>query len=78
MENNEGSTGVEKPLREHFEMDTDAGTTLRTFDYIAALEKYNAACLASLKELIEIVEASDSLVEPIYKSAIERAKLLTK
>ena len=29
-----------KPLREHFEIDTDAGTTLRTFDYIDALEKY--------------------------------------
>lgn len=29
-----------KPLREHFEVETDAGTTLRTFDYIEALEKY--------------------------------------
>lgn len=31
---------VYKPLKEHFEMDTDAGTTLRTFDYIDALERY--------------------------------------
>lgn len=31
-----------QPLREHFEVETDAGTTLRTFDYIDALEKYIA------------------------------------
>lgn len=30
----------ERPLREHFEIDTDAGNTLRTFDYINALEKF--------------------------------------
>jgi hypothetical protein len=30
----------EKPLREHFEVETDAGDTLRTFDYIKALEAY--------------------------------------
>lgn len=29
-----------RPLKEHFEIETDAGTTLRTFDYIAALEEY--------------------------------------
>lgn len=29
-----------KPLREHFEIETDAGTTLRTFDYIDALERH--------------------------------------
>jgi hypothetical protein len=34
------SCKMNKPLREHFEMETDAGTTLRTFDYIKALEDY--------------------------------------
>lgn len=29
-----------KPLREHFEIDTDAGICLQTFRYIDALEKY--------------------------------------
>lgn len=29
-----------KPLREHFEVDTDAGIFLQTFRYIDALEKY--------------------------------------
>lgn len=29
-----------KPLREHFEVDTDAGICLNTFRYIDALEKY--------------------------------------
>lgn len=29
-----------RPLREHFEVDTDAGTSLRTFDYINELEKH--------------------------------------
>jgi hypothetical protein len=29
-----------KPLREHFEIDTDAGICLETFRYIDALEKY--------------------------------------
>lgn len=31
---------MERPLKEHFEVDTDAGSTLRTFDYIKALEQY--------------------------------------
>lgn len=31
---------MEKPLREHFEVETDAGDSLRTFDYIDQLEQY--------------------------------------
>lgn len=31
---------LNKPLKEHFEHETDAGTTLATFDYIKALEEY--------------------------------------
>lgn len=31
---------MSRPLREHFEVPTDAGVTLRTFDYIEELEKY--------------------------------------
>ena len=29
-----------RPLREHFEVSTDAGEALRTFDYIEELEAY--------------------------------------
>lgn len=31
---------MNRPLREHFEVPTDAGVALRTFDYIEELEKY--------------------------------------
>jgi hypothetical protein len=31
---------MNRPLKEHFEVDTDVATMLRTFDYIEALEKY--------------------------------------
>jgi len=31
---------MNRPLKEHFEVETDVATTLRTFDYIEALEKY--------------------------------------
>lgn len=44
---------LNKPLREHFEVETDAGTTLRTFDYIEALEQY----INSNSELIHPVKS---------------------
>lgn len=31
---------MNRPLREHFEVSTDLGEALRTFDYIEELEKY--------------------------------------
>ena len=33
-------TRESRPLREHFEVPTDAGEALRTFDYIEELEAY--------------------------------------
>lgn len=33
-------TRESRPLREHFEVSTDAGEALRTFDYIEELEAY--------------------------------------
>ena len=31
---------IHRPLKEHYEMETDAGTTWRIFDYANDLEKY--------------------------------------
>lgn len=31
---------MNRPLKEHYEMDTDAGTTWAIFDYAADLERY--------------------------------------
>ena len=31
---------LERPLKEHFEQETDVGTALATFDYIRAIDKY--------------------------------------
>jgi len=31
---------MKKPLREHYQVPTDLGQSLRTFDYIKELEKY--------------------------------------
>jgi chromosome segregation ATPase len=40
---------TEKPLKEHYEVDSDAGIMVRTFDYIADLEKY---CTSIEKDLL--------------------------
>lgn len=31
---------MNRPLKEHYEVDSDSGIMVRTFDYIAELEKY--------------------------------------
>ena len=71
-----------QPLREHFEVETDAGTTLRTFDYIDALEKYIAEQLKqernkAIDEAIEeIVRLNDDgvLYEHTAKKVLESLK----
>jgi hypothetical protein len=47
---------TDKPIKEHYEVDSDAGIMVRTFDYISDLEKYwleRISANASLREEIE-------------------------
>jgi hypothetical protein len=67
-----------KPLREHFEIETDAGTTLRTFDYIDALEKYVSELNGEIRTIraqwIGMKEECDSLmmqIEYMNKEAVK-------
>lgn len=68
----------DKPLREHFEVETDAGDALRVFDYIDALEKYVVWLEHSQKEAYEdgydaafAMEAYSSLKLSEYKQKLK-------
>jgi peptidoglycan hydrolase CwlO-like protein len=54
---------TDKPLKEHYEVDSDVGIMVRTFDYIADLEKY---CNSVERDLLSKI-ASIQMLENNFK-----------
>jgi hypothetical protein len=68
---------AEKPLREHFENETDASTTLRTFAYIEALEQYIESYERERKRVEELEKENQDYIGKVtfYRIEVERLRL---
>jgi hypothetical protein len=58
---------MERPLREHYEVDSDAGIMVRTFDYIADLEKYCTSIESYMLSKISESAAKDQRIKELEK-----------
>lgn len=58
---------TDKPIKEHYEVDSDTGVMVRTFDYIADLEKY---CTSIEKDLLTKI----ATVQMLEKNFVEYMK----
>jgi hypothetical protein len=56
---------TEKPLKEHYEVDSDAGIMVRTFDYIADLEKYCTSIESYMLSKIDDCAAKDQRIKEL-------------
>jgi ribosomal 50S subunit-associated protein YjgA (DUF615 family) len=69
---------TDKPIKEHYEVDSDAGIMVRTFDYISDLEKY---CTELEKDWLERISANASLreeIERLKEEALEREDYISE
>lgn len=62
---------MNRPLKEDYEVDSDSGIMVRTFDYIAELEKY---CNFIEYERLRCIETKNATVQMLEKNFTEYMK----